>query len=77
MPWSLRSILGVNVEPQSSQQILQLLAQSLKPQALKLNDCNVFEGINEEKAIGRFDEGLQRLAVELRSTRLQSHQRSI
>ena len=24
-----------------------------------------FEGINEEKAIGRFDEGLQRLAVEL------------
>jgi MoxR-like ATPase len=26
-----------------------------------------FEGINEEKAIGRFDEALQRLAVELRS----------
>jgi MoxR-like ATPase len=26
-----------------------------------------FEGINEEKAIGRFDESLQRLAVELRS----------
>lgn len=26
-----------------------------------------FEGINEEKAIGRFDEPLQRLAVELRS----------
>jgi MoxR-like ATPase len=27
-----------------------------------------FEGINEEKAIGRFDEALQRLAVELRCT---------
>src|SRR5215471_3288083 len=26
-----------------------------------------FEGINEEKAIGKFDEALQRLAVELRS----------
>lgn len=26
-----------------------------------------FEGINEEKAIGRFDESLQRLAVEMRS----------
>lgn len=26
-----------------------------------------FEGINEEKAIGKFDEGLQRLLVELRS----------
>ncbi len=26
-----------------------------------------FEGINEEKAIGKFDESLQRLAVELRS----------
>ena len=26
-----------------------------------------FEGINEEKAIGRFDEALQRLAVEIRS----------
>jgi len=26
-----------------------------------------FEGINEEKAIGKFDEALQRLAVDLRS----------
>lgn len=26
-----------------------------------------FEGINEDKAIGKFDEALQRLAVELRS----------
>src|SRR5215469_526917 len=26
-----------------------------------------FQGINEEKAIGKFDEALQRLAVELRS----------
>jgi MoxR-like ATPase len=26
-----------------------------------------FEGINEEKAIGKFDEALQRLAAELRS----------
>jgi hypothetical protein len=26
-----------------------------------------FEGINEEKAIGRLDEAVQRLAVELRS----------
>jgi MoxR-like ATPase len=26
-----------------------------------------FEGINEEKAVGKFDDALQRLAVELRS----------
>src|SRR6266852_9500055 len=30
-----------------------------------------FEGINEEKAIGKFDEALQRLAVELRARSVQ------
>ncbi len=33
----------------------------------KVERLQCFEGINEEKAIGKFDESLQRLAVELRS----------
>ena len=32
---------------------------------LRLSACSGYEGINEEKAIGRFDESLQRLCVEL------------
>lgn len=34
---------------------------------LAVERLQCFEGINEEKAIGKFDEALQRLAVELRS----------
>jgi len=34
---------------------------------LEVERLQCFEGINEEKAIGKFDEALQRLAVELRS----------
>jgi MoxR-like ATPase len=33
----------------------------------KVERLQCFEGINEEKAIGKFDEALQRLAVEMRS----------
>jgi hypothetical protein len=38
-----------------------------KATSAQVERLQCFEGINEEKAIGRFDEGLQRLAVELRS----------
>jgi MoxR-like ATPase len=40
------------------------IAKSISTEVERLQ-C--FEGINEEKAIGKFDEALQRLAVELRS----------
>jgi len=38
-----------------------------KAMSAEVERLQCFEGINEEKAIGRFDEALQRLAVELRS----------
>jgi DNA polymerase III delta prime subunit len=38
-----------------------------KATSTEVERLQCFEGINEEKAIGRFDEALQRLAVELRS----------
>lgn len=38
-----------------------------KATATEVERLQCFEGINEEKAIGKFDEALQRLAVELRS----------
>jgi MoxR-like ATPase len=38
-----------------------------KATATEVERLQCFEGINEEKAIGKFDESLQRLAVELRS----------
>jgi DNA polymerase III delta prime subunit len=38
-----------------------------KAMSTEVERLQCFEGINEEKAIGRFDEALQRLAVELRS----------
>jgi MoxR-like ATPase len=38
-----------------------------KATASQVERLQCFEGINEEKAIGKFDEALQRLAVELRS----------
>ena len=38
-----------------------------KATSAEVERLECFEGIDEEKAIGRFDEGLQRLAVELRS----------
>ena len=38
-----------------------------KATSTEVERLQCFEGINEEKAIGKFDEALQRLAVELRS----------
>ena len=38
-----------------------------KARNLEVERLQCFEGINEDKAIGRFDESLQRLAVEMRS----------
>ena len=38
-----------------------------KATATEVERLQCYEGINEEKAIGKFDEALQRLAVELRS----------
>jgi MoxR-like ATPase len=38
-----------------------------KATATEVERLQCFEGINEEKAIGKFDESLQRLAVDLRS----------
>jgi len=38
-----------------------------KASSTEVERLQCFEGINEEKAIGRFDESLQRLAVEMRS----------
>jgi MoxR-like ATPase len=38
-----------------------------KANSTEIERLQCYEGINEEKAIGRFDESLQRLAVELRS----------
>ena len=38
-----------------------------KASSSEVERLQCFEGINEEKAIGRFDESLQRLAVEMRS----------
>jgi MoxR-like ATPase len=38
-----------------------------KATSAEVERLQCFEGINEEKAIGKFDESLQRLAVELRS----------
>lgn len=38
-----------------------------KAMSTEVERLQCFEGINEEKAIGKFDEALQRLAVELRS----------
>ncbi|HEU5413544.1 MAG TPA: AAA family ATPase, partial [Candidatus Angelobacter sp.] len=38
-----------------------------KASSTEVERLQCFEGINEEKAIGRFDESLQRLAVEMQS----------
>src|SRR5262249_22251779 len=38
-----------------------------KAMSTEVERLQCFEGINEEKAIGKFDESLQRLAVDLRS----------
>jgi MoxR-like ATPase len=38
-----------------------------KATSMEVERLQCFEGINEEKAIGRFDESLQRLAVEMRA----------
>ena len=38
-----------------------------KATSTEVERLQCFEGINEEKAIGKFDEALQRLVVELRS----------
>jgi MoxR-like ATPase len=43
-----------------------------KATAAQIERLQCFEGINEEKAIGKFDESLQRLAVDLRSRSAQT-----
>jgi DNA polymerase III delta prime subunit len=45
----------------------ELAYASAKATSTEVERLQCFEGINEEKAIGKFDEALQRLAVELRS----------
>jgi MoxR-like ATPase len=45
----------------------ELAYAAAKAMNAEVERLQCFEGINEEKAIGRFDEALQRLAVELRA----------